>query len=111
MYSTFAGFVEAGSPSARSSGSSVEEIVEVIASHYGGSQGWPYPRSLMLGFHAVVRGDVAPRPDGVEIVDTRWFTRSELRTALADPGAASFALPGTASIARRLIEDWVAMPA
>ena len=50
----------------------------------------------------------AARADGEEIVDVRWFTRAELTAAFA--GEADFALPGTASIAHRLIADWVAMP-
>lgn len=107
VYSTFAGFVEAGESL---EGAIVREIreeaaVTVVESRYRASQSWPYPRSLMLGFHARVAADAAPAPDGVEIVDVRWFTRDELVAALAGHG--EVALPGSASIARRLIVDWV----
>jgi len=110
MYSTFAGFVEAGESL---EATIVREVAEeagvtVVAAAYRGSQAWPYPRSLMLGFHATAGDPEAARADGEEIVDVRWFTRAELTAAFA--GEADFALPGTASIAHRLIADWVAMP-
>ncbi|APZ34118.1 NADH pyrophosphatase [Microbacterium aurum] len=110
MYSTFAGFVEAGESL---EATIVREVAEeagvtVSAAAYRGSQAWPYPRSLMLGFHATAADPEAARADGEEIVDVRWFTRAELTAAFA--GEADFALPGTASIAHRLIADWVAMP-
>lgn len=107
VYSTFAGFVEAGESL---ESTIVREVLEeagvtVLDSRYRGSQSWPYPRSLMLGFHATVARDAAPRPDGVEIVDVRWFDRAELSAALAGEGEVG--LPGNASIAHRLIVDWV----
>lgn len=113
IYSTFAGFVEAGESLEAAIVREMREEagVEIAASSYRGSQAWPYPRSLMLGFHARVPDDAMAHADGVEIVDARWFTRDELSAALRDPASAGFALPGPASIARRLIEDWVAMPA
>lgn len=106
-YSTFAGFVEAGESLETTV---LREVAEEAGVHvhrlsYGGSQAWPYPRSLMLGFHAHAVDDSAARPDGEEIVDVRWFTRDELRTALA--GGGDVRLPGTASIARSLITRWV----
>lgn len=109
MYSTFAGFVEAGeSLEATIAREVLEESGIVIAeSRYRGSQAWPYPRSLMVGFHATAADDASARADGVEIVDVRWFDRAELRDALAGDTAGDFTLPGTASIARRLIADWV----
>lgn len=111
MYSTFAGFVEAGESL---EATIVREVAEeagvtIVASSYRGSQAWPYPRSLMLGFHARAEEGAVAAPDGVEIVDARWFSRDELRTALRDADAVEFTLPGTASIARLLIEDWAAM--
>lgn len=111
VYSTFAGFVEAGESAEATIAREVREEagVELSAVRYRSSQAWPYPRSLMLGFHATAVDDAAARPDGEEIVDVRWFTRPQLVTALA--GEADFALPGTASIARRLITDWVEHPA
>lgn len=107
MFSTFAGFVEAGE-SAESA--IVREVAEeagvsVTDLEYRGSQAWPYPHSLMLGFRARAERDTDARADGEEIVEVRWFTRTELVRGLA--GTADFTLPGTASIAHRLIADWV----
>ncbi len=105
-YSTFAGFVEAGESLESAVGREVfeEAGVTLTGLRYLGSQAWPYPRSLMLGFHATVVDAAAARADGEEIVDVRWFTRDEIGAALR--GAADFGLPGTASIAHRLILDW-----
>jgi NAD+ diphosphatase len=116
MFSLLAGFVEAG----ESFESCVErEIREEIGLtvrdvRYLGSQPWPFPRSLMVGFHAV--GDPAQGfsfNDG-EIAEAAWFTRDEVRAALAvgDWGSASeskLLLPGSVSIARVIIESWVAL--
>lgn len=107
MYSTFAGFVEAGESLEQTIEREIleESGVTVGGIRYRGSQAWPYPRSLMLGFHATAPEGAVPQPDGVEIVDARWFDRAELTAGLA--GETDFGLPGTASIARRLIVDWV----
>lgn len=107
VYSTFAGFVEAGESLEQTIVREIHEEAGVTVDEisYRGSQAWPYPRSLMLGFHATAPEDAAPRADGVEIVDVRWFDRAEIAAALR--GEADVALPGTASIARRLIVDWV----
>ncbi len=106
-YSTFAGFVEAGESLettvereiAEEAGVRLDRIV------YRGSQAWPYPRSLMLGFTAHAVADAEARADGEEILDVRWFTRDEIRDALA--GRGEIRLPGRASIARSLILRWV----
>lgn len=107
MYSAFAGFVEAGESLEAAIVREVEEEsgVRVSALRYRGSQSWPYPRSLMLGFHATAAPTPEARADGEEIVDVRWFTRDELREAFA--GASDVRLPGPASIAHQLIRDWV----
>ncbi|KAA9086696.1 NAD(+) diphosphatase [Microbacterium radiodurans] len=105
-FSTFAGFVEAGESleSAVSRELLEEAGVQVADATYRSSQAWPYPRSLMLGFHATAVDPAAARPDGEEIVAVRWFSRAEIADALA--GTGPVALPGSASIARRLIRDW-----
>ncbi len=107
MYSTFAGFVEAGESLETTISREVHEEagVEIASSSYRGSQAWPYPRSLMLGFRATATPGSVALADGVEIIDVRWFDRDELSRAFA--GAGDVALPGTASIAYRLIADWV----
>ncbi|MGZ0710487.1 NAD(+) diphosphatase (plasmid) [Coraliomargarita sp. W4R53] len=105
-FSCFAGFVEAG----ESAESAVHrEVVEesgirVASLSYRGSQPWPYPRSLMLGYVAVALADSDALADGEEILSVRWFTRDEIRTSLA--GGGEFLLPGGASIAHALIRDW-----
>ncbi|GAA1849404.1 NAD(+) diphosphatase [Microbacterium koreense] len=105
-YSCFAGFVEAGESleSAVLREVAEESGIEVTDIRYRGSQAWPYPRSLMVGFWATARQDDAARPDGEEIVSVRWFSRAEIAAALRGEG--DVLLPGPTSIAHRLIRDW-----
>lgn len=104
-YSLLAGFVEPGESLEDAVVREVfeESGVRVTDPQYLGSQSWPFPASLMLGFTARVdqtwSGDT--RPDGEEILDLRWFSRDELREALHQ-----VLLPGPASISRLLIEHW-----
>ena len=80
-----------------------EAGIRVIDPVYLGSQPWPFPASLMLGFTARVDPDSVgdATPDGTEILDLRWFTRTELAASLGD-----IRLPGRTSIARAIIEEW-----
>ena len=76
------------------------DVGEVL---YHSSQPWPFPSSIMLGFYAEgLSEEITIDPE--ELRDARWFTRAEMR----DPEAHGFALPRGDSIARRLIEDWLA---
>jgi NAD+ diphosphatase len=105
-YSTLAGFVEPGESAeaavirevAEESGVVVEDVT------YLGSQPWPFPSSLMLGFTGRASPD-SPEPaaDGVELADVRWFSRAELAGQM-ESGAVR--VPPSISIARRLIEHW-----
>lgn len=105
MHSAFAGFVEAGESLESAIHREIREEagVRVTDVRYAGSQGWPYPRSLMLGFHARAVADGEAEADGTEIVNVRWFTRDEIREGLAGRG---IGLPGRVSIAHRLIREW-----
>ena len=105
-YSCFAGFAEAGESLEDAVAREVNEEsnVHLHRVEYRGSQAWPYPRSLMLGFRAEVVDEAAARADGDEIVEVRWFTRDEVGAALR--GEAAVQLPGAASIAHRLIDEW-----
>jgi NAD+ diphosphatase len=104
MYSTLAGFVEPGESLEEAVRREVKEetAVEVGQVLYHSSQPWPFPSSIMLGFHAEGLTEEI-RIDPEELKDARWFTRDQLR----DPAAHGFALPRVDSIARRLIEDWM----
>lgn len=109
-YSLLAGFVEPGESLEHAVIREMKEEagVDVVDPRYRGSQPWPFPASIMLGFHARLSADQAPEsvvPDGVEIVDLRWLSREQL----ASPGAGVL-LPGAASIARALLEDWYGGP-
>ena len=105
MYSTLAGFVEPGESLEEAVAREVfeEAGVRVDRVQYHSSQPWPFPGSIMLGFyaHALTEAIVLDRD---ELEDARWFTRAEIR----DHTAHGFAVPRGDSIARRLIEDWVA---
>jgi NAD+ diphosphatase len=103
-YSTLAGFVEPGESLENAVRREIGEEVGIAVAEvtYQGSQPWPLPASLMVGFFAEATG-TAVSVDGDEISDARWFTRAELREA-AESG--DVLLPGRMSIARRLIETW-----
>ena len=104
-YSTLAGFVEPGeSLEAAVRREVLEESGVVVGNdvYYAGSQPWPLPSSLMLGFYAVAT-EFDIEVDADEIVDARWFSRDDLRALIED---GSMALPGNISISRRLIEGW-----
>ncbi len=107
MHSTLAGFVEIGESMEETVIREVHEeaglrIVGTPA--YRHSQPWPFPSSLMLGFRAEAADDqLAIDPN--ELESARWFTRAELRSS---PENDTFRMPGKVSIARRLIEEWLA---
>ena len=79
MYSTLAGFVEPGESIEQTVHREVHEEVGLRVENlkYFGSQSWPFPNSLMLGFHAEYRdGDIVCQPG--EIADAQWFTKDTL---------------------------------
>jgi len=104
-FSLLAGFVE---PGESLENAVIREVFEesglrVLDPVYLGSQPWPFPASLMLGFTARLDSshENALAPDGTEIIDLRWFSRDELVMALPE-----ILLPGRTSIARAIIELW-----
>jgi len=105
--SVFAGYVMAGESLEQAVHREVAEEVGLTIDHvrYFGSQPWPFPRSLMLAFTAHVNDPDSLHIDGHEIVRADWFSRDEVRQAWAD-GAID--PPAPMSIARRLIEAWLA---
>ncbi|MGS0688299.1 NAD(+) diphosphatase [Nakamurella sp. GG22] len=124
--SVLAGFVEAGESL---EGTVVREVLEEVGLYvngvgYLGSQPWPFPRSLMIGFEARAERGAPMVPRDGEIEEARWYHRDEIRAVLAaeadNPGAKdawltgstdadpAVILPGQVSIARRMIEGWAA---
>ncbi len=105
MHSTLAGFVEPGESLEDSVAREVKEEVglDLVEITYHSSQPWPFPSSLMLGFHARCQGD-ALRVNTEELESAAWFTRDEM---LNSPEDETFKLPRKDSIARRLIRAWL----
>ena len=98
MYSALAGYVEPNETVEHCVAREVREEVsiEIADIRYIASQNWPFPHSLMLGFHAqYVSGEIIPQPD--EIEDAQWFSIHNLPP-----------LPAQNSIARYLIDLYVA---
>jgi NAD+ diphosphatase len=106
-YSTLAGFVEAGESAEQAVVREVAEesniAIDPTSLVYLGSQPWPFPRSLMLGYHAFTADASTAKPDGDEITEVRWFTRDELAAGCA---TGEVRIPPRVSVARRLIERW-----
>lgn len=97
MYSCLAGFVEPGEDL---EGAVIREVreevgVDVDEVRYVGSQPWPFPHSLMIGFRVnYAGGDIVLQED--EIMDANWYRKDDLPM-----------VPPTMSIAGRIIEQWI----
>jgi NAD+ diphosphatase len=106
--SILAGFVEAGESAEQAVAREVHEEVGVVvdAVTYAGSQPWPMPHSLMLGFRAEATGtDICV--DAEEIAEARWYSRDDLRIAIL---SGELLMPPSLSISRWLIETWYGEP-
>jgi NAD+ diphosphatase len=105
--SVLAGFVSPGESAEEAVVREVWEESGIIARDpvFVASQPWPFPASLMLGFHAESDGGEPHAIDG-ELAEVHWLDLDKVRRATL--GKASVALPGPVSIARFLIERWVA---
>ncbi|MCE5291733.1 MAG: NAD(+) diphosphatase [Nocardiaceae bacterium] len=114
-YALLAGFVEAGESAEECVEREIREEVGIDVSDikYFGSQPWPFPRSLMLGFTALGDPQQALEYRDGEIAEARWFTRDDIRRAreLGDWTSAQtdvpLLLPGGLSIARKIIDHWL----
>jgi len=105
MHSTLAGFVEHGE--------TIEQAVEretfeetgvrIKNVQYKYSQAWPFPSSLMLGFHAEAI-DKSLTINYLELETANWFSKDYLRSS---PENTEFKMPGKISVARKLIKDWL----
>jgi NAD+ diphosphatase len=103
--SILAGFVEPGESAEQAVAREVHEETGIVVggARYVGSQPWPMPHSLMLGFRARATGSLEITVDSHEIAEARWFSRDELRAAIA---SGEIRLPPPVSIAHRIIESW-----
>lgn len=107
-YSTLAGFCEPGETLEDAVRREVAEEAGVRIGEvtYFGSQPWPFPASLMVGFLARAEStDITVDLD--EIEEAHWFTREQVRAGAVD---GSLVLPGGVSISRSLVEHWYGEP-
>lgn len=102
--SVLAGFVEPGESAEQAVAREVHEETGVVvaAVGYAGSQPWPMPHNLMLGFRAQAEGSEI-HVDGDEIAEARWYSRDDLREVLE---SGVLRMPPSLSISRWLIETW-----
>ena len=103
-FSLLAGFVEVGESLEDAVRREVAEEAGVLVDsvRYFASQPWPFPAGLMVGFYARATS-TRTVVDGVELVETRWFTRADLRARRASRGN----LGNPDSIDRMLLEAWL----
>ena len=97
MWSLVAGFVDPGESLEDAVRREIREeaSIEVKDIRYFGSQTWPFPSNIMIGFHAEYdSGEL--KPDGDEVVESGWFERGNLPE-----------IPHSGSIARTMLDAWV----
>jgi NAD+ diphosphatase len=106
--SVLAGFVSPGESAEEAVVREVEEESGIVTRDpaFVASQPWPFPASLMLGFHAVSDGGEPRAADG-ELAEVYWLGRDAIQEAI-DGGDPGFRLPPPVSIARFLIDRWAA---
>jgi NAD+ diphosphatase len=108
MYSTLAGFVEPGESleDAVARETWEEAAIRVGKVRYHCSQPWPFPRSVMIGFHAEYHsGDVTPH--ATEMDDARWFDRRTLLNSREMGLRGDPMIPPKVTIARALVDAWL----
>ena len=108
MYSTLAGFVEAGDDIENAVRREIKEEagVDVGEVRYVASQPWPFPHSLMIGCWGEALTD-AIELDKTEIADARWFSREEAAAMLALAHPDGLFVPPSISMAHTLIRGFV----
>jgi NAD+ diphosphatase len=107
--SILAGFVEAGESAEQTVAREVWEETGIAVSgiRYVGSQAWPMPQSLMLGFRADAGPGQQITVDDEEIAEARWLSRAELAAEVA---SGELLLPPPVSIAHQIIQSWYGGP-
>lgn len=108
--SVLAGFVEAGETLEAAVAREVyeETRIRVDSMRYVASQPWPFPRSLMLAFHAYTHmGESDLAVDGKEMIYAHFYEREELASLVR---AGEILIPTPTSVAYHLIEDWYGEP-
>jgi NAD+ diphosphatase len=103
--SILAGFVEAGESAEQAVAREVHEETSIVVStvRYLGSQPWPMPQSLMLGFRAEADGHQKIEVDAEEIAAANWYSRDDLASAITE---GRLLLPPPVSIAHHIISSW-----
>ena len=105
-FSCFAGFLEPGETFEQCVQREVyeESGVAVREINYLGSQPWPFPASIMISFEAITDFPEVARPDGEEIVEIKWLSRTQFNEQVAD---GSLTLPPIMSVSRKMIDRWL----
>ena len=103
--SVLAGFVELGESLEQAIHREIgeEADIEIAETRYFGSQPWPFPRSLMVGYFARA-ASTAICVDADELDHAAWMSRDEVRSSVS---SGELALPGASSIASRMIDAWL----
>jgi len=109
VYSLLAGFVEPGESLEEAVVREVREetTVEVTDVRYEAAQPWPFPYSVMMGFRATATSEDIQLDD--ELEDAQWFTAEEVaKFAEWEDESAPYRLPRRDSIARVMLDTWIA---